>query len=492
MTFLPIVQYELRAAARRRSTFIARLACSGIALLGAVFYILHTMTGTATALGNTAFHTMSFFAVALCCLIPLILAHDCISEERGNGTLGLLMLTDLKAYDIVFGKLLGISLNAFYCLLGVLPTLALPLLLGGIEVGEFWRMCFALANLMFVCFAVAVTVSSFCVSSRASFTLTMAALLFVCAAVPALPDAVAVISPLHAVTHAFETAYLADTDAFGRSLFLSNVFAFLLLGIASRNLPRTIAREGTSAQKAIRRQVKARDRALLQTDPVQWLLLDSSVWSKSISVITTVLIISLLGAALLPRTNAYHSVIAWPLAGALVIFKLLFAQQSSRFFVDARRTGALEVICSTPLPTQEIIRAQWRALRSVFLIPTILLLACYFIALQTAPFAPILTLQSRTSVVGYDAPLLSLYIVLLFAFDLIAIGWFSMWLSFSLAKPQFAVIFTILLAVVVPAVVIIFPHPLITLTLLVVGRSRLREYFRTGTYVPGSRRLASS
>ena len=30
---------------------------------------------------------------------------DCVSEEKREGTLGLLFLTDLKSYDIVLGKL---------------------------------------------------------------------------------------------------------------------------------------------------------------------------------------------------------------------------------------------------------------------------------------------------------------------------------------------------------------------------------------------------
>jgi hypothetical protein len=120
----------------------------------------------------------------------------------------------------------------------------------------------------------------------------------------------------------------------------------------------------------------------------------------------------------------------------------------------------------------------------VFLAPAVLLLYFYFVALHTHVFAPILKWQALTSCVGLNVPILSLYLVALFIFDLIAIGWFSMWLAFSLPKPQFAVILTLLIAVVVPAIVMIFPHPLITLAVLVVGRARLREYFRTGTFAP--------
>jgi ABC-type transport system involved in multi-copper enzyme maturation permease subunit len=484
MNFLPIVQHELSVAARRRSTFITRLLSSGVALLGAVFYILlNPMGGTSTTLGATTFRTLSYFAVALCCLIPLIIAHDCISEERKMGTIGLLLLTNLKGYDIVLGKLFGISLNAFYCLLGVLPTLALPILFGGIEPGEFWRMCLALANLMFFCFALAVTVSTFCTSSRVAFTMTAVAMFIFCGVLPALQGVGAAISPVDAFMRVFETQYLSDPSAFWVGLIFSNFTAFLLLAFASHYLPQSVGREQTRKGR-VRSAPKVRDRMLLQIDPVQWLMRDST-WTVSVWVLSSLIIVGLVVASALPETHPLSGFIAWPLIAALVFFKLFFAQQSSRFFVDARRTGALEALCSTPLRTDQIIDGQWRALRKVFLLPSILLLVVYLVALQTPAFSPLLGLQSRTSCVGYNVPLLSIYLVALFAFDLVAIGWFSMWLGFSLPKPQFAVVLTILWAVVVPAIVIIFPHPLITLTLLVIGRSRLRQQFRNGNYIPG-------
>src|SRR6185369_11363920 len=64
---------------------------------------------------------------------------DCLSWEKREGTLGLLFLTDLKGYDVVLGKLAAHSLNAFYSVVAVLPMLAIPLLMGGITLGEVGR-----------------------------------------------------------------------------------------------------------------------------------------------------------------------------------------------------------------------------------------------------------------------------------------------------------------------------------------------------------------
>jgi hypothetical protein len=68
---------------------------------------------------------------------------DALSEEKREGTLGLLFLTDLKGYDVVLGKLLATSLTSFYGVLAIVPPLSIPLLLGGVTVGSSgaWRWC---------------------------------------------------------------------------------------------------------------------------------------------------------------------------------------------------------------------------------------------------------------------------------------------------------------------------------------------------------------
>ena len=63
-----------------------------------------------------------------CLFSGRISTADCLSEEKREGTLGLLFLTDLKGYDVVLGKLAATSVSAFYGLLAALPVLAVPVL----------------------------------------------------------------------------------------------------------------------------------------------------------------------------------------------------------------------------------------------------------------------------------------------------------------------------------------------------------------------------
>src|SRR5438094_2612698 len=98
------------------------------------------------SLGHPLFTYLTGYAFGLCLFPGVFLTADCLSEEKREGTLGLLFLTDLKGYDVVLGKLMATSLNAFYGLLAIFPLLALPLLLGGVSLWEFCRVMLALVN----------------------------------------------------------------------------------------------------------------------------------------------------------------------------------------------------------------------------------------------------------------------------------------------------------------------------------------------------------
>jgi ABC-type transport system involved in multi-copper enzyme maturation permease subunit len=128
------VQRELRVSSRRKSTYYVRAAA---AMLGIVigFFMLLMLTSPAhlVAAGNYMFTFLSWYALLTTLLAGVFLASDSLSEERREGTLGLLFLTDLKGYDVVLGKFMAVSLNAFYGLLAVFPVLALCLLSGGVS-----------------------------------------------------------------------------------------------------------------------------------------------------------------------------------------------------------------------------------------------------------------------------------------------------------------------------------------------------------------------
>ena len=122
MTFLPVVERELRVAARRPNIYWGRTVAAlvGVAL-GAYAYVLSRRFAR-LQLGEILFVALTWVAFVSCVFSGVRHTAGCISSERRDGTLGLLFLTDLKGYDIALGKLVASSISALQALLAVLPV----------------------------------------------------------------------------------------------------------------------------------------------------------------------------------------------------------------------------------------------------------------------------------------------------------------------------------------------------------------------------------
>src|SRR5579859_2775545 len=101
MTFLPVAERELRVAARKRSTIWLRVLAALLALLiGSGFLAISTATGISTA----QFGALTWLALATTLGAGLFFTADSLSEEKREGTLGFLFLTDLGGLEVVSGK----------------------------------------------------------------------------------------------------------------------------------------------------------------------------------------------------------------------------------------------------------------------------------------------------------------------------------------------------------------------------------------------------
>jgi hypothetical protein len=88
MTFLPIVERELRVASRRRGLYWLRFTAGLIAaILCAWTFILPYAPHEA---GIRSFYDLSAMAFASTAVFGLQASCDCLSEEKREGTLGLL------------------------------------------------------------------------------------------------------------------------------------------------------------------------------------------------------------------------------------------------------------------------------------------------------------------------------------------------------------------------------------------------------------------
>ena len=163
MTLLPIVERELRVAARQKITWLSRLAGTVFGLLIFVFLEVLLMLSGASGVsspGEIEFTVLKWLAFTFAAAAGVFLTADAVSEEKREGTLGLLFLTDLRGYDVLIGKLLSHSLRAAYCLLAAFPILGLPLLVGGLGIREFSLSLLVIGNTLLFSLSLGLLVST--------------------------------------------------------------------------------------------------------------------------------------------------------------------------------------------------------------------------------------------------------------------------------------------------------------------------------------------
>jgi ABC-type transport system involved in cytochrome c biogenesis permease component len=449
MTFLPIVTRELRVSARRRRTYWVRFATAALALLffGWSVLFLH-MAGAATFAGKMLFGGLVALIWIYAILGGVFQTADTLSEEKREGTLGLLFLTDLKGYDIVLGKMVAASVNWFFGLIALFPILALSLLFGGVAPGEFWRQMLALTNLLFCSLAVGMFVSALARNERRAAggtILLLLTLLF-------LPELLIAIyqksagmgtEPLWFVLpdvkrpmqQAADVLYRRSPGLYWGSLGVTHALGWLALLLASLIVPRTWQQ---SAGKISHWQEKAgqfaygrnpsrrrafRQRAL-DLNPFYWIAARARGQSTALYLLLGGIgVYCFIDFWIDPknRIGAFN----W-IAPAIIlhsIVKLWIALAAGRRFVEDRRSGALELILSTPLSERAIIHGQWRALLRQFLGPVALVLVVevllFFFCQAAAGNSPGREkwLNAGLFVAG----------VIVFLTDVIALGWLAMW-----------------------------------------------------------------
>src|SRR5262245_8071650 len=162
MTQLPIVSRELRVAARKASTFWIRIVAVIVATLIATGFMLLASVGIpgGPRFGPALFSTLTWLAFITTSLAGVFLTSDCLSQEKREGTLGLLFLTDLRGFDVIGGKLLATSLRGFYAVLAILPVLSTTLLLGGVTGTQLAHVSVALLNSLFASLCAGLLVSA--------------------------------------------------------------------------------------------------------------------------------------------------------------------------------------------------------------------------------------------------------------------------------------------------------------------------------------------
>lgn len=432
----PIVEREMRTATRRRRTHWSRVIVAVIACGTATWLLLQTgLRLPPQRVGVTLFNALSQLAFYACLLPGVLLTADCISQEKREGTLGLLFLTDLKGSDIVFGKLVATSAHAFYGLLAILPVMAIPLMAGGVTPGEVARMVVVLINTLFFSLAAGMLVSAFSRWEKRAIIAT-AIVIFMGAFGVEIPG-----PPFHLLSlraelrGAFESSFVTHPALFYGSSIWIFTLSWILLGWACWLVPRRVDEKiepPIASDEATYLIPKAEEitgevaqptgmEKLGEGNPVEWLANRdgrTSVWMW-LAIIFSGLAWSMSHPFLNSgRGSPEFAVAVGLLFHAFLKFWLAY-DAASRFTAD-RQCGALEMLLSTPLTVGELLGGQFRSMLKRFFKPLLCVLALD-LALFMTGFG-----DSATPAAG-ALLMIQFVVVATFLIDVVAVAAFGMW-----------------------------------------------------------------
>jgi hypothetical protein len=312
----------------------------------------------------------------------VFLTADGISEERRDGTLGFLFLTDLTGLDIIAGKFTGLVLSAFFVLASVFPVLAISWFMGGVSNGEFWRNCAAMLNQLFVTASIGLAISAGETrQARAvgktlivvgSFSLILPAVVSGLHAAGVHPSVLipALLSPTAVIDHVGESAYLRDPFTFYLNLGVSHLvgWAFLIAAtwVVSHGWRRDADRPRVSSA------AMALDRRVLDANPLG-ALMGIQKWPQRVAWFASGTAVLVAIASAFDLTVTVSGFLQIPLLLGILV-RGLMAWEVTSFIGECRRSGALELVLTTPIRDADVTRAVVRHLTRRYLAPIALMM----------------------------------------------------------------------------------------------------------------------
>jgi hypothetical protein len=461
MIFLPVADRELRVRARQKATFRTRVGAALAACLIIGFFLVTSMWRLSpAAMGKSVFWFLSGLAFLWCLFEGPRNTADALSEEKREGTLGLLFLTDLKGYDVVLGKLVATSLNSFYGVLAIVPPLSIPLLLGGVTAGEFWRMVLLLLVTLVFSLSAGLLISA---NSRNERRAWAGAILLVgfLAIVPPLfrwvllpaTTLLSAISPTVGFYSLADALFARNPRPYWYAIGGAHLLSWGFFIAACLVLPRSW--QDKPVQRANRETYpvvvarRSRERStVMDVNPVVWMLTRGKqaewyVWA----------VIALLGLPFVALAIVQKGpLLLFPFIASAVAVNVLLAiwvaAKACFMIADARSSGALDLLLTTPLRPQQIVDGHVTALQRQFLRPFLALTIIELIVV-------VLLLDYSSDVLTSGTELLSAVLITVvtatvLGAQLFSCAWFGLWCGLTSRKPAQAVVKTVLWVFVLP------------------------------------------
>lgn len=384
-----IFRRELQVRARQPATYRIRLIAGAIILsIFGGFALTHY--GSANVLGVKLFGICSTLLFLYALLSGVALTADCLSEEKREGTLGLLFLTQMTSAEVVLGKMGVQSLRAIYGLIAAIPVLTICVLFGGVRGGDAFQTVIVLLATTFFSLTTGVFVSARAVEDRSAFLGTLGLVAALSLLPPLLwqiiqwaagsaPEFIRYASPIYPFTRPRWSPDFAGSLAvlglIGTGFLINAAFRL------SRSFAEPAAVEFKGASASIKRLAGRTNRWMLDHDPFDWLLHRETILPRTLRLLAILaLLVGIPTAVSIKHARASVVIVTclFSLLGSSLLLKTLVAADAMRSLHQDHRSGALELLFSTPIDPNSIAQAQVRRTTRRFL-PVCLAFATVYI-----------------------------------------------------------------------------------------------------------------
>lgn len=365
MILLPVIERELRVAARRKQTYWNRFLAA-LVVFGIFIWLLSSERGVSQAhLGGRLFSWITMAALVMCALAGLAHTADCITSERRDGTLGLLFLTDLRSSNVIGGKLFANSLPAFFTLATIAPALAIPFLLGGVVPGEVARAVVVLVVMLSLSLAAGLLASTLARGERGAMLLTLFLVGIPTLVLPMVD--VGNVSAFWSMIHAQELRYIPFRYKFWSGLGAQAALICLFFALAVvrarslwREAPQSAADEKIAKAWRVWSTGNAKERASWRGE-----LLDENpaIWLSCRRRVRTAIMWAILGSEAVFLTWMFFmdrrldsGLVAMTSVLTHWVLKVAVAFAAERALFEEARSGGFELLFTTHLTPGMLIR----------------------------------------------------------------------------------------------------------------------------------------
>jgi hypothetical protein len=220
-------------------------------------------------------------------------------------------------------------------------------------------------------------------------------------------------------------------------------------------------------------------------NPIAWLLqrqrgTRSLLWAAAVLGLAYHGFLFLGGRFVGPR--AFSSTL-WPLSLATsALGSALFAWAASRFSVEARRTGELELLLTTPLGAKQIVSTQWQVLKRLLRWPIVVMLAPVFLRAASV-IVMWVTGSMRPPYFGLTSALTSVLGCATVLLEVGALCWVGLWFGLRTGGQARAIVWTVTLVKGLPMLFSILFWILVPILFYSLGR-RIGQSFWIMSFLP--------